>query len=215
MLNKEKNKKTSFIGATIRSLIVAFIYVLFFAFLVYFLFSNKIAKAMSIIDTISVDTSNKILEDVEIDLETKNLKSYPEYATKYGTISIPSLGLEFNLYYGDTLTILKNGIGHSSGSYFPGEGGSIICMGHNYPGILKTLPDINMGDEIIIDTTYGKFTYSVNNTKVVFESDVDELPLQREKEILMLYTCYPTSGLGHADHRFVVYADLISQEIKK
>lgn len=215
MHNKlKKDNKTFFIWATIRSIIVAFIYVLFFAFLVYVLFSNKIAKAMSIIDTISVDTSNKILENVTIDLETKNLKNYPEYGTKYGTISIPSLNLKFDLYYGDTLSILKNGIGHSSGSYFPGEGGSIICMGHNYPTFLKTLPDINFGDEIIIDTSYGKFIYKVNNTKIVYETDLHETPLQRDKEILMLYTCYPTTGIGHADYRFIVYADLTSEEIK-
>ncbi|MCI8309863.1 MAG: class D sortase [Clostridia bacterium] len=213
MLNKEKNKKTSFIGATIRSLIVAFIYVFIFVGIVYFLFSSKISMAMSIIDTISVDTSNKILEDVKIDLETRNLRSYPEYGTKYGNISLPSLGLSFDLYFGDSLPILKNGIGHSSGSYFPGEGGSIICMGHNYNGILKTLPNIKLGDEIIITTSYGIFTYKVNNTKIVYYTNTEELPIQKEEEILMLYTCYPTDGLGHAVDRYVVYASLESEQI--
>jgi sortase A len=169
--------------------------------------------AMSIIDRISVDTSKRVLSDVKIDLESRNLKSYPEYGTKYGTIALPTLGLEFDLYFGDSLSILKNGIGHSSGSYFPGEGGSIICMGHNYSGILKTLPNINLGDEIIITTSYGVFTYKVNNTKIVYYTNTEELPIQREKEILMLYTCYPTDGLGHAVDRYVVYADLESEEI--
>ena len=211
--NKEKNKKTYFLKATIRSLIVAFIYVLIFVGIVYALFSSKISEAMSIINIISIDTSNKILEDVKIDLETRNLKSYPEYGTKYGSISIPSLGLEFNLYFGDSLDILKNGVGHSSSSYFPGEGGSIICMGHNYNGILKTLPNIKLGDEIKISTSYGTFSYKVNDTKIVYYTNVDELPIQREKETLMLYTCYPTDGLGHAVDRYVVYADLESEEI--
>lgn len=212
-MHKQKNNKTYFLKATIRSLIVAFVYVLIIIGVIYFLFSSKISMAMSIINTISVDTSNKILEDVKIDLETRNLKSYPEYGTKYGKISIPSLNLEFDLYFGDTLDILKNGVGHSSSSYFPGEGGSIICMGHNYSGILKTLPNIKQGDEIIITTSYGTFTYKVNFTKVVYYQNVDELPIQREKETLMLYTCYPVDGLGHAVDRFVVYADLASEEI--
>jgi len=212
MHNKQKNK-TSFIGATIRSLIVAFIYVLIFSGIIYALFWNKISMAMSIIDIISIDTSNKVLNDVKIDLETNNLAYYPEYGTKYATIALPSLGLDFDLYFGDSMDNLRYGIGHSSGSYFPGEGGTIICMGHNYSGILKTLPNINYGDEIIITTTYGKFIYKVNNTKVVYYTNVEELPVQREKEVLMLYTCYPTDGFGHAVDRFVVYADLESAEI--
>ena len=211
-MNNKKNK-TYFIGATIRSLIVAFIYVAIFACIINIVFSEKISLAMGIIDTISVDTSNKILKDVKIDLKTMNLKSYPEYGTKYAKISLPTLGLEFDLYFGDTMDVLRNGIGHSSGSYFPGEGGSIICMGHNYAGILKTLPNINIGDEIIITTSYGRFVYKIYDTKIVYYKNVDELPIQRDEEKLMLYTCYPTDGLGHSVDRFVVYANLEESEI--
>jgi sortase A len=213
MLNLKKVNKATIIRATISSIIVAFIYVAVFAGIIYALFSTKISEAMSIINLISVDTKNKVLKDVKIDLESRDLKSYPEYGTAYGTISLPSLGLEFDLYFGDSLDNLKYGIGQSSGAYFPGEGGSIICMGHNYSGILKTLPNINLGDEIIIKTSYGNFTYKVNNTKIVYYKNKDELPIQREEEILMLYTCYPTDGLGHAVDRFVVFASLENEEI--
>ena len=33
---------------------------------------------------------------------------------------------------------------------------------------------------------------------------------QKDKEILMLYTCYPVNGLGHKTDRFVVYAERIN-----
>ena len=86
-------------------------------------------------------------------------------------------------------------------------------MGHNYNGILKTLPNIKLGDEIIITTSYGIFTYKVNNTKIVYYTNTEELPIQKEEEILMLYTCYPTDGLGHAVDRYVLYASLESEQI--
>lgn len=206
-------KKTNILRATISNIIVAFVYVLIFIGIINSLFSTKISEAMSIINLISIDTQNKVLKDVKIDLEARSLKSYPEYGTIYGSISLPTLGLDFDLYFGDSLEVLKYGIGQSSGAYFPGEGGTIICMGHNYSGILKTLPNINLGDDIIITTSYGRFTYKVNNTKIVYYKDKDELPIQQEKEILMLYTCYPTDGLGHAVDRFVVYANLENEEI--
>lgn len=211
-MNNHKNK-TDFVKATICNIIVAFIYVTLFCSMVYLLFSSKISMAMGIVDTISIDTSKKILKDVKIDLETRNLKAYPEFGSKYGIISLPSLGLDLDFYFGDSLSVLRNGVGQSGGGYFPGEGGSIIAMGHNYNGILKTLPNIKNGDKIILDVNYGKFTYEVYDSKIVYYENSYELPIQREEEILMLYTCYPTDGFGHAVDRYVVYAKLMEEEI--
>ena len=86
-------------------------------------------------------------------------------------------------------------------------------MGHNYGGILKTLPNIKNGDQIILDVNYGKFTYEVYDSKIVYYENTNELPIQRDKEILMLYTCYPTDGFGHAVDRYVVYAKLVKEQI--
>ena len=211
MRNKGKNQ--NIVGATIKHIIVAFIYVLIIFGIVYILFSNSISKAISLIDTISVNTNKEILKDVKIDLKTKNLKTYPEYGSKYGTVKIPSKNIELPLYFGDTLAILKYGIGHSSLSYFPGEGGSILCMGHNTANMLKNFIGIDTGEQIIIETTYGKYTYEIYETKIVNEHDMDSAPLQREKEILMLYTCYPANSIGHVPDRFFVYANLVNEEI--
>ena len=207
------NNKTDFVKATISNIIVAFMYVIIFCLGIYLLFSSKISMAMGIVDTISIDTSKKILKDVTINLESRNLNAYPEFGTKYGTISLPSLGIELDFYCGDSLSVLRYGVGQSGGGYFPGEGGSIITMGHNYAGMLKTLPDIKNGDKIILDVNYGKFVYEVYDAKIVYYTESDELPIQRDEEILMLYTCYPTDGYGHAVDRYVVYAKLVEEEI--
>ena len=196
------------IKATIKNLMVAFIYVILIVGIVVFLFYSKIKLFVSVVDRISIDTTKKILADVKIDLVHNKLTNYPEYGTRYASIKIESLGLDLPLYYGDSLSILRNGIGQSSGGYFPGEGGSIICMGHNTNNYLKKLPNIKNGDKIKIETVYGNYTYSVYDTKIVEDTDIDAVPTQNEKEILMLYTCYPTDGIGHAHQRFIVYANL-------
>lgn len=41
--------------------------------------------------------------------------------------------------------------------------------------------------------------------------NVDELPIQDEKEIFMIYTCYPVNTLGHKTDRFVVYATPVEE----
>lgn len=201
---------TEVLKATIKKIIVAFIYILTICILVYILFGNEISKAISLINRISVNTSQNIVEEMKIDLDTNHIINYPEYGSQYGRMIIESINVDLPLYFGDTLTILKKGIGHSSGSYFPGEGGSILCMGHSYKGYIRSLPQVNIGDKIEITTSYGDFTYEIYDTKIIKETDLDAVPIQKEEEILMLYTCYPVDTIGHPTKRFVVYAKPIS-----
>ena len=39
------------------------------------------------------------------------------------------------------------------------------------------------------------------------ETDIDALPIKDNKEILMIYTCYPFNNIGYATQRYVVYAE--------
>ncbi len=202
-----KHSDNKIFKATIKNIIVAFIYLILIVSTVGIIFYPSISKAISLIDTVSIDTTKQILKDVKIDLEHSKLTSYPGYGTRYATIVIETLNIELPLYYGDSLKILRNGIGQSSGGYFPGEGGSIVCMGHRNSGVLHDLPNIKIGDKIQIKTTYGDFTYSVYETRIVPQEDLDAVPFQDEKEILILYTCYPINTIGHAKKRFIVYAN--------
>ena len=145
-------------------------------------------------------------------LEGNIIKNYPEYGSKYAKIQIPKININLDVYYGDTMEILKKGVGHSSGSYFPGEGGSIIYMGHNSKNVFRGLSKISKGDSIQITTEYGEFKYQVYDMKIVNETDLELLPIQKEKEILMLYTCYPFQNIGYTTQRYVVYAEKIEED---
>lgn len=204
--NNQIAKKWQIIEATIIDVIVASIIVIAIIITTKILFGKQIKKAIEVVDMISIKTDNSIIPEIKFDQEKSTITNYPEYGSRYGNIKIESLDISLPLYYGDKLSILKNGIGQSSGSYFPGEGGSIICMGHNTKAFLYKLPQIKKGAIIEVETTYGTFRYKVDKTKIVNMYNVDELPIQKEEEILMLYTCYPVNGLGHKTDRFVVYA---------
>ncbi len=199
-------KKWQTIEATIIDVIVAFIIVIAIIFTTKIIFGKQIKKAIEVVDMISIKTDSSVVPEIKFDTEKSIITNYPEYGSRYGNIKIESLDINLPLYYGDKLSILKNGVGQSSGSYFPGEGGSIICMGHNTKAFLYKLPQIKKGAIIEVETTYGTFKYKVDNTKIVNMYNVDELPIQKDEEVLMLYTCYPVNGLGHKTDRFVVYA---------
>lgn len=198
--------------ATIRNVIVALLLALVILLFTYGLVRKQINSSISLVKTISVNSSQKIASNIVFNREEKRIKNRPEYGTKYADIKIESLGIELPLYFGDTLSILRNGAGQTSSAYFPGEGGTVVCMAHNTEKMFKKLPEIENGAKINIDTTYGKFEYEVYDTKIVDMHDVDAIEIQKEEERLAVYTCYPVNGIGHKTQRFVAFAKLVNQE---
>lgn len=209
-MHNKKSINWLIIEAIIIDIIVASIIVIGIIASVNILFGKKIKSAIELVDMVSINTNSNIISEIKFDENIHEITEYPEYGARYGNIRIDSLDINLPLYYGDKLSILKNGVGQSSGAYFPGEGGSIICMGHNTKTFLYHLPEIQKNQEIVIQTTYGEYKYKVYENKIVNMYDVDELPVQRDEEILMLYTCYPVNGLGHKKDRFVTYAKRIN-----
>ncbi len=195
------------IKATIINVIVALFITIAMVLLIYLFFRAKIDETISLVNKVSIDVENKQVEQTVINTENR-LENYPEYGTQYGTIEIPKIDVNLPVYYGDTLEILKKGVGHSSGSYFPGEGGSIIYMGHNSQKMFRRFSELQIGNEIIVKTNYGEYKYKIYDMQLIKETETEKLPIQKEKEILMVYTCYPFNNIGYATQRYVVYAEL-------
>ena len=195
------------IKATIKYLIVALFIIIVIVGAIYLLFGQEVNETFSILSKVAIDIENKKVEQTQMS-EDNTLENYPEYGTQYATIKIPRINADLPVYFGDTLEVLKNGVGHSSGSYFPGEGGSIIYMGHNSKNMFRRFSELQLGDEMTVTTSYGEYTYKIYDMQLIKETDVDKLPIQKEKEILMVYTCYPFNNIGYATQRYVVYAEL-------
>lgn len=204
-----KNKLAQALKATISSIIVALFITGLLMFGINLFFGQEIGEIFSLVNKVSITIDeNKQQEETTINEENKSLEKYPEYGTKYGTIEIDKIDVNLPIYFGDTLEILKKGVGHSSGSYFPGEGGSIIYMGHNSKNMFRRFSELQIGNEIKVTTTYGEYKYKIYDMQLIKETELDKLPVQRDKEILMVYTCYPFNNVGYATQRYVVYAEL-------
>ena len=169
--------------------------------------------ATDVIDVITVDNHveeekiEPVLQEFTEEQESGSvLLNCPNYGENYANLKIPSIGVDLPIYYGKTMDLLKKGIGHDNDSYFPGEGGSIILMGHNFSRFLAKLPNVKTGDAIQITTNYGEFNYMVYNAQIVNENDTYKVPIQENEEILMIYTCWPINNIGYATDRYVVYA---------
>ena len=137
------------------------------------------------------------------------LQRYPSFAEKYATLKINKINVNAPIYFGATDEILLNGVAHDSGSYFCGENGTIIMCGHNYMNNFRRFGELSNGDIVEVKTNYGDFYYRLFNSEIVHETETYKLEIQREKEILMIYTCYPFNSVGYTEYRYVIYAEKI------
>jgi sortase A len=121
-------------------------------------------------------------------------------------LTIPRLDAELYVVEGDHAAELRRGPGHVSGTVMPGQDGNCIIAGHRDTHF-RVLKDIRKGDEIVLQTASGQYTYRVKTTQVVLPSNTASLRPSKTAE-LHLITCYPFYYLGSAPKRFIVEAEL-------
>lgn len=194
-----------------RQIAISFFFASLLFVMIHFFFSEKMDTYLSLINMMTIVEKQVEKQETTFDSIEKRLVNYPSWGSIWATIKIPDIGVEAPVYHGDTLDIIKYGVGHYSGSYFPGEGGTIILAAHNSRQHFMYLPKLKEGAEVIIEASYGTFTYRLIDTKIIGEKEMESLPVQTEKEILMMYTCYPVNTIGHKTKRYVVYLELVGE----
>ncbi len=209
MLNNLKKAVWESVKEIALSFFISSLFILTF----FFFFEKKVEVVFSLLNTITITPKESEEVSLTFDSVKKRLKNYPAYGTKYATLKISTIDLSLPVYHGDTMDILNYGIGHYAGSYFPGESGSILLAGHNNAGVLRRLPEVQIGDIITLETTYGTFSYQMTESKIINKTDEYLLPIQDEEELLMIYTCYPVTAIGLTNQRYVVYAQKIEGEL--
>lgn len=142
---------------------------------------------------------------------------FPKYGDMYGELSIESVGITLDLYMGDNLSLLKLGVGQFYFSTIPGMAGKTIIAGHNTSPYFGPLAEVVENDELIgqiikISTSYGNFYYEIRDYDVKNLNDTSAFvsdESNREKDSLVLYTCYPFT-LGYKSERIYMYAEKIA-----
>lgn len=129
-------------------------------------------------------------------------------ATQIGRIVIPKINLDHPVFEGVDETVIHWGPGHWPGSAMPGKVGNTVFAGHR---VTHTRPfyDIdllNPGDDIIVHTADGTFTYKVTGHQIVTPKDtwiVNPTPTAT----ITIFACHPKHS---AAQRYVVRGDLVA-----
>ena len=139
----------------------------------------------------------------------------PVTAQRLGEVTIPRVGIQINLYFGDTNAVLSLGAGMYAGSALPGYPGLTLIAAHNGRGQFGELGNAIVGDLVTITMPYGTYIYQVKETKVVNASDTTAYDFSVKDDKLILYTCYPMYYSSATDQRLFLYCDKVSGPVVK
>lgn len=131
----------------------------------------------------------------------------PKEGTQFGELQIPRLQVKVPIVSGVGDEDLKKGIGHHRNSVLPGEGDNSVLAGHRETA-LQHADQIKQGDQLIVSTDQGTFTYEVNKMWVTDAADRSVI-VPHDKSKLTLYTCWPLDAIGYAPDRYIIQADLV------
>ena len=126
-----------------------------------------------------------------------------------GIITIDKLSIKVPIYNGTDELILNRGAGRIKGMAKMDGDGNLGISAHR-DGFFRALKDIELGDDIRIQTTRGIQEYAVTAIDIVPKSDVSVLKPTNEK-VLTLVTCYPFYFVGNAPKRYIVTATPMPQ----
>jgi LPXTG-site transpeptidase (sortase) family protein len=121
-----------------------------------------------------------------------------------GVLTISKLEIQVPIYNGTDEFNLNRGVGRIKGMAKMHEEGHLAISGHR-DGFFRGLKDIQVGDDILVQSAYGVERYAVSSITVVPKSDISVLDPTSEKT-LTLVTCYPFYFVGNAPERYIVKA---------
>jgi len=172
----------------------------------------KFVKANSVVKTdvpSTAVTEKKQPKKIESDKELYPTR--PEIGEEIGELYIPKLGATLPIYHGTDEDELARGVGHFAGSVLPGENDNSVLSGHN-DTVFRKLGEVGEGDQLIVRTSAGEFTYVVNKVRIVDEDDRTVI-VPKPRATLTVSTCYPFEYLATPSERYILVAYLDSKKL--
>lgn len=121
---------------------------------------------------------------------------------------VPRLNLDNPIVQGVDWNALQQGVGMlPNGSLPRNTGDNVVLAAHNdiYGELFRDLDQLEVGDELQVQTRTGVYTYRIRGTQIVQPDDVHVMSSQGTP-MLTLISCYPYQV---NDKRIVVFADRV------
>ncbi len=142
--------------------------------------------------------------------ETSLYEALPKTGSVFGKVWIPSMKASFPLVQGTAAAQLKKGVGHMWETAMPGESNLCSIAGHR-DTFFRKLGVVKVGDRVVIKTDAGRFTYIIEEIRIVDKDDTSIVIPSNEARITVS-TCYPFIYKGSAPRCYVLLGYLAKSE---
>lgn len=142
---------------------------------------------------------------------TIDLSEYGLGGNIIGFISIPKMEVELPILLGANTDNMREGAVHLTETSYPIGGENTNCVlaahrGFRRAAMFRDIEMLEIGDEIYIRNFRETLTYRVAELRVISPTDVQELLIQPERDLVTLITCHP---YRHNYQRYVVYCERV------
>lgn len=155
--------------------------------------------------------------------QPSELTEAPPEGTGFALMTIPRLGSNMDakpVIQGVSQTVLAQGLGHYPLTALPGQVGNFAVAGHriSYGEPLRDVPNLQLGDNVYVETQNYWYTYRLVKTEIVLPDDgwvIDAQPFGEAQpfgdRLVTLTTCEPLYGNSH---RWIWWGQLIEAKPK-
>ncbi|WP_349408337.1 class D sortase [Pseudalkalibacillus sp. SCS-8] len=146
--------------------------------------------------------------------KTVEMPTVYEKGEQVGTLDIPRIGNQYEVFWGTDEDTLKKGVGlhDSKWTVSPGQSGHVVLSGHR-DTVFRNLNQVQNGDHLYVNFEGTTYDYQVREIWITDEDDRSVI-VRKDKPTLTLTTCYPFDYLGSAPERYIIQAELVSVEEK-
>jgi sortase A len=127
-------------------------------------------------------------------------------------LEAPTVQLSATVLEGSDDRTLARAAGHIEETSLPGAPGNVGIAGHR-DTTFRRVRNLHVGDPLVVTTADHVLHYRIRALNVVEPENVSVLdPL--DHPTVTLVTCYPFEFFGHAPQRFIVSADLVTDQAR-
>ena len=142
-----------------------------------------------------------------------DLAEYGLSGNTIGFISIPKMEVELPILLGANTANMREGAVHLTETSYPIGGDNTNCVlaahrGFSRAAMFRDIEMLEIGDEIYIRNFRETLTYRVAELRVISPTDIKDLLIQENRDLLTLITCHP---YRHNYQRYVVYCERVQE----
>ncbi len=162
------------------------------------------------------EKQKKLSQEFAYEKSKIDLRVYGVEEDYIGFINIPKINVHLPIYLGASEAHMKKGAVHLTETSYPIGGINTNCViaahrGYSKVAMFREIEILREGDLVYIENFWGILTYRVRKTMIIRPTDVENLYISENEDLLTLVTCHP---YRQNKQRYLVICEKVSEVLQ-